>query len=67
MEKVRSGLITYPLLAIYCHEQHGGPVSIPRVRQLRYQILNESRMTDSQILEQKQQQSKSSKKLHASP
>ena len=29
-----------------CHEQHGEPVSIKRVRQLRNQILNESRATD---------------------
>jgi len=39
-----AGLITYILLAIYCHEQHGEQVSIQRVRQLRNQILNESRM-----------------------
>jgi len=31
-------LITYLLLAIYCHEQHGEKVSIKRVRELRYQI-----------------------------
>ncbi len=63
MIQVLSGLITYLLLAIYCHEQHREPVSIHRVRQLRYKILNESRMTDSQILEQKQQQNESSKKI----
>ncbi len=35
-------------LAIYCHEEHGKPVSIYRVRQLRNQILNESRMQPCQ-------------------
>ena len=42
-----AGLITYLLLAIYCHEQHGEPVNIHRVRQLRNQILNESRKEHS--------------------
>lgn len=44
MIQMLAGLITYILLAIYCQEQHGEPVSIHRVRQLRNQILNESRM-----------------------
>lgn len=43
MIQMLAGLITYILLAIYCHEQHREPVSIKRVRQLRNQILNESR------------------------
>jgi hypothetical protein len=43
MVQILSGLITYLLLAIYCHEQHGEPVSIRRVRQLRNQIRNEAR------------------------
>jgi hypothetical protein len=42
MVQILSGLITYLLLAIYCHEQHGEPVSIQRVRQLRNQIRNEA-------------------------
>jgi len=42
MVQILSGLITYLLLAIYCHEQHGEPVSIRRVRQLRNQIRNEA-------------------------
>ena len=67
MIQILAGLITYLLLAIYCQEQHGESVSIHRVRQLRNQILNESRMTESQILEQKQQIDKSTKTLHASP
>lgn len=41
--QIFAGLITYLLLAIYCHEQHGEKVSIKRVRELRYQIINESR------------------------
>ena len=43
MVQILSGLITYLLLAIYCREQHGEEVSIKRVRELRYKILNESR------------------------
>lgn len=42
MVQILSGLITYLLLAIYCHEQHGEHVSIRRVRQLRNQIRNEA-------------------------
>jgi len=42
MVQILSGLITYLLLAIYCHEQHGETVSIQRVRQLRTQIRNEA-------------------------
>ena len=42
MVQILSGLITYLLLAIYCQEQHGKPVSIRRVRQLRSQIRNEA-------------------------
>ena len=42
MVQILSGLITYLLLAIYCQEQHGEPVSIHRVRQLRNQIRNEA-------------------------
>ncbi len=41
--QIFAGLITYLLLAIYCHQQHGEKVSIKRVRELRYQIINESR------------------------
>jgi hypothetical protein len=43
MVQILSGLITYLLLAIYCQEQHGEHVSIKRVRELRTQILNETR------------------------
>jgi hypothetical protein len=43
MVQILAGLITYLLLAIYCHKQHGEKVNIKRVRQLRNMIQNESR------------------------
>ena len=42
MVQILAGLITYLLLAIYCHEQHHEKVSIKRVRELRIKIKNES-------------------------
>ncbi len=48
MVQILSGLITYLLLAIYCHEEHGERVSIKRVRELRTKILNETR--ESQVM-----------------
>jgi hypothetical protein len=38
------GLITYLLLAIYCHETHGEKVSFERVRELRIKIRNQAAM-----------------------
>jgi hypothetical protein len=43
MVQILSGLITYLLLAIYCHEKYRETVSIKRVRQLRIEIQNELR------------------------
>lgn len=43
MVQIYGGLITYLLLAIYCHKTHGERVSIKRVRELRIQIQNELR------------------------
>jgi len=43
MVQMLGGLITYLLLAIYCHSEFGEHVSIRRVRQLRINIINESR------------------------
>jgi hypothetical protein len=43
MIQILAGLITYLLLAIYCHEQYQEKVSIMRVRQLRITIQNELR------------------------
>lgn len=45
MVQIYAGLITYLLLAIYCHKTHGERVSIQRVRELRIQIQNELRET----------------------
>ncbi len=47
MVQILGGLITYLLLAIYCHKNHNEPVSIKRVRQLRIQIQNELRDSGS--------------------
>jgi len=47
MVQIIGGLITYLLLAIYCHNNHGESVSIKRVRQLRIQIQNELRDSSS--------------------
>jgi len=43
MVQILAGLITYLLLAIYCHEGYHEKVSIKRIRQLRIQIRNEAR------------------------
>jgi hypothetical protein len=43
MVQILGGLITYLLLAIYCHKNHNEAVSIKRVRELRIQIQNEIR------------------------
>jgi hypothetical protein len=64
MIQMLAGLITYILLAIYCHEQHGEPVSIRRVRQLRNQIRNDSRMELSDPIMQGQSNQEI---IHASP
>ena len=65
MVQILAGLITYLLLAIYCHEKHGEQVSIKRVRELRLQIQNELResevQTNSKISKEQKQQ-----RLHAS-
>ncbi len=46
MVQIYAGLITYLLLAMYCHETHKERVSIKRVRELRIQIQNELREND---------------------
>ena len=43
MVQILGGLITYLLLAIYCHEHYKEKVSIKRVRELRIKIQNEAR------------------------
>lgn len=42
MAQILAGLITYLLLAIYCHEEFGEKVSIKRVRELRHTIQNQA-------------------------
>ena len=42
MVHILAGLITYLLLAIYCHDEKGEKVSIKRVRELRHKIENEA-------------------------
>ena len=64
MVQILSGLITYLLLAIYCHEQHGESVSIRRVRQLRNQIRNEAtQQTLAQKAERTRKRGKRLKRL----
>lgn len=77
MAQILSGLITYLLLAIYCHEEYGEHVSIGRVRQLRNQIRNAAvqqaaeQAVEQAIAQQKQKrrcrikQRKRLKKAHA--
>lgn len=43
MVQILGGLITYLLLAMYCHREYGESVNINRVRELRIQIQNELR------------------------
>lgn len=43
--QILAGLITYLLLAIYCHKQFGKNINIERLRKIRIQIQNELRGT----------------------
>jgi len=47
MVQVLGGLITYLLLAIYCHKHFQERVTINRVRELRINIQNEARILDN--------------------
>lgn len=71
MVQILSGLITYLLLAIYCQEEHGEPVSIARVRQLRNEIRNEATLLgvnhSTLSRRQRKKQRRKIKKLHAIP
>jgi len=44
--QILAGLITYILLAIYCHKEFGEKVNIERVRELRNNIRNEAMMPE---------------------
>ncbi len=67
MVQILSGLITYLLLAIYCHEEHGERVSIKRVRELRIKIQNETRESENMPPDPSDLDSQYSERLHASP
>lgn len=67
MVQILSGLITYLLLAIYCHEQHGERVSIKRVRELRIKIQNETRELENYSPDPDDINSQQSESLYASP
>jgi len=51
MVQILAGLITYLLLAIYCHEEYHEKVSIKRVRELRIKIRNEARALENMELQ----------------
>ncbi len=69
MVQILSGLITYLLLAIYCHEQHNETVSIRRVRELRNLIRNEAmQQVDGQAtVQQRKPRPKSRQKRRKRP
>jgi hypothetical protein len=58
MVQIFAGLITYPLLAIYCREQHGEKVNIKRVRELRIKIQNEIRMASNNVVNSQHKKTK---------
>lgn len=64
MVQILSGLITYLLLAIYCHEQHNETVSIRRVRGLRNQIRNEALQQVAKQAARRQRRLKPKPKKH---
>jgi len=46
MVQMLAGLITYILLAIYCHDEHQEPVSVKRLREICIKIRNEMSLAD---------------------
>ena len=67
MVQILAGLITYLLLAIYCHEEHGEKVSIKRVRELRNQMRNEIAQLDGADSEPDNSGLQKDFPIHASP
>lgn len=67
MIQILAGLITYLLLAIYCHEEHGEKVSIKRVRELRNQMQNEVAQLNDELTETKKSGLQDDFHTHASP
>ena len=49
MVQVLGGLISYLLMAIYCHEEFDEGVSIKRIRQLRNKVQNELRSNATEV------------------
>lgn len=49
MVQLLAGLITYLLLAIYCHKHYREKISIKRVRALRIRIQNEARCVENDL------------------
>lgn len=46
MVQMLAGLITYILLAIYCHDEYQEPVSVLRLREICFKIRNEVGLAD---------------------
>jgi hypothetical protein len=67
MVQILAGLITYLLLAIYCHEQHNEKVSIKRVRELRIKIKNEAAQSKNMPPDPKLNKKPEKGGLYASP
>jgi len=67
MVQILGGLITYILLAIYCHDEFGEKVSIKRVRELRIKIINESREMDRSHKNRRNRRKKSRYRFSNSP
>jgi hypothetical protein len=67
MVQILAGLITYLLLAIYCHEEHGEKVSIKRVRELRNQIQNEAALLEKEYSGSQKSGLNDGFPIHASP
>ncbi|MDT8448520.1 MAG: transposase, partial [bacterium] len=67
MAQILGGLITYLLLAIYCHEEHNEKVNINRVRELRIKIRNELAEMMVALGKEDQNSSATGPPNHASP
>ena len=65
MVQILAGLITYLLLAIYCHQKYDEKVSIKRVRQLRILIQNQLRCTGSEYQNYLDLKNKPKRSTHA--
>ncbi|GAB6146396.1 hypothetical protein JCM12294_38360 [Desulfocicer niacini] len=66
MVQVLGGLISYLLMAIYCHEEFDEGGSIKRIRQLRHKVQNELRSNATEV-KSNDRIVKEQKKKHAKP